>query len=83
VGFAGLSCATISTALVEFLFIHAVLTGGYPFYHPLEILCIGIGMLAAILGMIGSGMAGGRFRFHLIVISALDLALWILDSMFQ
>jgi hypothetical protein len=33
----GLFFATVSTVLSSFLFVHAAFTGGYTFYHPVEL----------------------------------------------
>jgi hypothetical protein len=80
---AGLCCATASTALDAFLYIHAVVKGGYPFYHPVELFCIRFGGLTAILAII-SAMAGtGRLRLHVAIISITNFLLWFMDAMFQ
>ena len=80
---AGLFFATISTVLGAFLFIHAVITGGYPFYHPVELFCIRVGSLTALLG-IGAALAGnGNVRFSVAVISTLNFLLWIMDATWQ
>src|SRR4029077_15914448 len=52
--FVGLCLATISTSLSIFLLVHAVFTGGYSFYHPIELFCIRFGGLTALLGIITS-----------------------------
>jgi len=66
---AGLCCASISTVLDEFLYIHATLTGGYPFYHPVELFCIRLGMLTAVLGIVSTVVGTGRVRLHVAIIS--------------
>ena len=45
---AGFSFATLSTGLSVFLFVHAAFTGGYAFYHPVELFCIRFGSLTVI-----------------------------------
>src|SRR3977135_3555172 len=50
----GLCFATFSTALSIFLMIHAAFTGGYSFYHPVELFCIRFGGLTALLGIVAS-----------------------------
>src|SRR6267143_5627847 len=76
---AGLGCATISTALDTFLYIHAVFTGGYPLFHPAELACIRLGSLTAMLGII-CGLAGkGRLRLSVTIISIFNLLVWFSD----
>ena len=72
---AGLCLATVSTLLGSFLFIHATFGPGYAFYHPVELFCIRIGGLTALLG-IAAGLAGrGKLRLAVVVISTLNLLL--------
>jgi hypothetical protein len=83
IAIAGLCCASVSTVLGEFLYIHATLRGGYPFFHPVELFCIRFGMLTAVLGIVSTVMGTGRVRLHVAIISALNLFLWYLDAMGQ
>jgi hypothetical protein len=79
----GLCLATFSTALSIFLLVHAAFTGGYPFYHPVELFCIRFGGLTAILG-IGASIAGkGTLRLHVAALSTLNLLLWVMDAAMQ
>jgi hypothetical protein len=80
---AALCLATFSTALSIFLFVHARLTGGYPFYHPTELFCIRYGFLTAFLGMLTS-LAGKRtFRLHVAALALVNLFLWLVDAAVQ
>src|SRR5882757_8423726 len=45
---AGFCFATFSMALSVFLFVHAVFTDGYPFYHPVELFCIRFGFSGSL-----------------------------------
>src|SRR6267378_7710155 len=54
---AGLGSATVSTVLSAFLSIRATVTGGFPFYRPVELFCIRLGSLTALLGLVAA-MAG-------------------------
>ena len=81
--FAGLCLATLSTALSVFLFIHATITGGYSFYHPVELFCIRFGFLTALLGLVASIVGKGRLRLHVATISAINLLLWLVDAAAQ
>jgi hypothetical protein len=80
---AGLCFATISTVLSAFLFIHATITGGYPFYHPVELFCIRLGSLTALLGLVAAIAGKGRLRLHVAAISILNLLVWFSDAMAQ
>jgi len=80
---AGLCFATVSTVLSAFLFIHATLTGGYPFYHPVELFCIRLGTLTALLGLVAAFAGKGRLRLHVAAISILNLLLWVMDAIAQ
>ena len=81
--FAGLCLATFSTALSVFLFIHATTTGGYSFYHPVELFCIRFGFLTALLGLVASIVGKGRLRLHVATISTANLLLWLVDAATQ
>jgi hypothetical protein len=80
---AGLLCATLSTTLDVYLYVHALYTGGYPFYHPIELMCIRLGTLAALLGIVAAIVGKGRGRIPLAVISILNLMLWFAAAMAQ
>ncbi len=78
---AGLCCATISTVLDAFLYVHAVFTGGYPLFHPVELMCIRLGSLTAMLGIICALAGKGRLRLSVAIISIFNLLLWFSDAM--
>ena len=80
---AGLCCATVSTALDVYLYVHAVLTGGYPLFHPIELFCIRVGGLAAILGLVIALRKWNKLSGHVAIISFLNLLMWFMDAMSQ
>src|SRR5882724_1984777 len=80
---AGLCCATVSTGLSAFLFVHASFTGGYAYYHPVELFCIRIGSLTALLGLVAALLGKGSLRFPVAAISILNLLVWFSDAMAQ
>jgi hypothetical protein len=80
---AGLCLATFSTILAVFLFSHAVITGGYPFYHPVELFCIRYGFLTGLLGLLASIVGKGQLRPHVAAISTLNLVFWFIDAAAQ
>src|ERR1700730_3176252 len=77
---AGFSFATFSTVPSVFLFVHAAFTGGYRFYHPVELFCIGFGLLSALLGLVFAIVGKGQLRPHVAAISTLNLLLWLMDA---
>jgi hypothetical protein len=80
---AGLCFATISSVLSEFLYIHAVITGGYPLFDPVELFCLRAGALAALLGLTAALVGKGKLRLSIAVISILNILLWYVDAMAQ
>jgi predicted membrane protein len=79
----GLCAATVSTILSVFLLVHAQFTGGYSFYHPVELFCIRYGALTALVGLVASFIGKGRVRLHLAVVSTINLLLWFMDAVAQ
>jgi hypothetical protein len=79
----GLGLVTISSTLSVFMFIHAGITGGYPFYHPVELFCIRLGTLTAIIGLVAALAGKGKPRFSVVLISAINLLIWFGDAMAQ
>src|ERR1700674_45315 len=79
----GLCLATISSILSAFLYIHAVFTGGYPYYAPVELFCIRVGTLTSLLGLAATFAGKGRLRIPVAVISSLNLLLWFIDAVGQ
>jgi hypothetical protein len=79
----GLSFVTIFSILASFLYVHAVITGGYPYYHPIEMLCMGIGALTALAGLAAAIAGKGKVRISVAVISMLNLLLWFIDGVSQ
>jgi len=69
----GLGLATISSVLSEFLYIHAIFTGGYPLFDPVELFCLRVGTLAALLGLTAALVGKGKLRLSVAVISILNL----------
>jgi hypothetical protein len=71
----GLCAATVSTILCVFLFVHAQFTGGYSFYHPIELFCIRYGAPTAVMGIAASIAGKGKVRAHLAAVSVINLVL--------
>ena len=78
-----LTFATVSTGLSAFLLVHAAFTGGYPFYHPVELFCIRVGFLTALVGLVAGPIGRRKLRVPVAVLSAVNLLLWLADAMWQ
>jgi hypothetical protein len=65
-----------------YLYVHALYTGGYPFYHPVELMCIRWGGLTALLGIVAVSVGKGR-GVPLPIISVLNLLIWFAAAMAQ
>jgi hypothetical protein len=79
----GLACATLSVTLSVYLYVHALFTGGYHFYHPVELMCIRWGALTALLGVVAAIVGKGWGRIPLAAISVSNLMLWFAAGMAQ
>jgi hypothetical protein len=79
----GLSFATISSILSEFLYVHAVFTGGYPLFDPVGLFCLRIGTMAALLGLAAALLGNGKLRLPIAAISIFNLLLWFVEAMAQ
>lgn len=80
---AAFSFATVSTGLSVFLLVHAAFTGGYAFYHPVELFCIRVGFLTALVGLVSGPMSRRKLRLPLVMVSAVNLLLWFMDAVGQ
>ena len=65
------------------MYVHAAYTGGYPFYHPVELFCLRYGALSALAGLLIAIMGKGATRVHILAISLVNLAIWYIDAMAQ
>ena len=82
--FVGLCLATCSTALCAFLIVHAMFTGGYPYYHPIEMFFLGLGCLSAFLGFVCVVVAPkGKLSPHIAILSVMNSAIWFMDAVRQ
>src|SRR5277367_462699 len=85
----GLGCATISTVLNTWLYVHALYTGGYAIhfgfrdgysgFHPVELRFMKWGSLTALAGIVCAAVGGRKNRILLAVISILNLLTWTGD----
>jgi hypothetical protein len=55
----------------------------YPFYYPIELLCIRWGFLAGLLGLVASIVVKGKLRLHVAAISIVNLPSWFGEAVAQ
>ena len=79
----GFTLASFSTGLNIFMTFHAIVTGGYPFYHPVELFCIRAGSLASLVALLTVILGKGKLRIPTAISSSLTLFLWFADAMSQ
>jgi hypothetical protein len=79
----GYGFATASTALSAFMFVHAKFTGGYPYYHPVELFCIRVGTLTALIGLVATIIGKGKLHLPTGVVSGFNLLIWFTDAIAQ
>lgn len=80
---AALLLSGVSTGLSVFLLWHAAFTGGYPFYHPVEMFCIRVGFVTALLALLTGPLGQRKQRFVVTTASGVNLLLWFTDAMAQ
>jgi len=73
----------ISTGLDVYLLVHAAYTGGYPYYHPVEMFCLRYGSLTAMLGVVGGAIGRAKLRLAVTLLSLANFLLWFMDAMAQ
>jgi hypothetical protein len=74
--FFGWVAATVSVALDAFLLIHVLFTGGFPFFHPIEMACGRVGGLTALLGLIAAATGKGQLRGPTALCSGIAFVSW-------
>lgn len=79
----GFGLTTASLLLINALAIHAFITGGLPYYHPLLLLTMGLGFFSALLGMLAAFVGTGPLENPTIAVSVLCLLIWIVEAIAQ
>src|SRR5262245_32452575 len=79
-GFVG---CTFSAFLLAALAIHALVTGGFPFYHPTLLLAFRLGFLTSLLGMLAGGFGKGPLRIPSLCCSAFAFLMWAIQAITQ
>jgi cytochrome b561 len=79
----GFGASTASLLIILAVAIHAVITGGLPYYHPVLMLAFRLGFLTTVLG-IAAGMVGtGQLETPNLVCSVSCLLIWFVEAMAQ
>jgi hypothetical protein len=79
----GFAVSTLSLFAAVGLWIHALFTGGFPFYHPVLLFVLRIGFWAAVLGLLSGLIGKGQLRFPAIVCSVVCFVIWLSEAMAQ
>lgn len=76
---------TVNVSLAVFIAVgvHAIFTGGLPYYHPVLILAFRIGFLAALMGMLAALIGKGQLDKPTIISSLLCLLIWFAEGLAQ
>ena len=79
----GFAVLSFSIAIEGFMTIHAWVTGGYPYYHPVELFSIRIGFWTAFVGFVAAIVGKGILRLPGVVVSSFLLCVWVLAGLAQ
>ena len=79
----GFVASTVSLAVIVFLAIHALATGGFPYYSSPLLFAFRIGFLTAIIGMLAALIGKGQLEKPTIISSLICLLIWIVEAAAQ
>jgi hypothetical protein len=79
----GFGSSSFSLAVIIALAIHALLTGGFHYYHPVLILAFRAGFLTALCGTLTALVGTGELEIPTIITSLLCLLIWFVEAMAQ
>ena len=65
------------------LIIHAQITGGFPYYHPVLLASIGYGLLASLASMILGALGKGVVRVPSILVAVVMSLVWFGEAVAQ
>jgi hypothetical protein len=79
----GFGASTASLVLIVALGVHALITGGFPYYsHPL-MLAFSVGFLTALCGLLAAVIGTGQLEVPTFVSSLLCLLIWFVAAIAQ
>jgi hypothetical protein len=76
----GFAASTVSLAVIVSLAIHALITGGLRYYHPVLLFAARFGFVAALLGIVAALIGSGQLEVPTIVCSGLCLLIWFVEG---
>jgi hypothetical protein len=79
----GFGASTASLTLIVALGVHAIITGGFPYYSAPLMLAFRIGFLTALCGLAAALVGTGQLEAPTIVCSLLCLLIWFIEAMAQ
>jgi hypothetical protein len=79
----GFAVTSVSLLLINTLAVHASITGGLPYYHPILLLAFRVGFLSALLGMLAAFVGTGQLENPTIAVSGLSLLIWFVEGIAQ
>ena len=79
----GFGASTASLTLIVALGIHALITGGFPYYSPPLMLAFRIGFLTALCGVVAALIGKGQLEKPTFVSSLLCLLIWFVEAVAQ
>jgi hypothetical protein len=79
----GFTASSSSLLVIDFLAVHAIFTGGFPYYSPPLMFAFRVGFLTALAGVLGAIVGKGPLEVPTIVSSALCLLIWFVEAVAQ
>ncbi|MBZ5571876.1 MAG: hypothetical protein LAO09_08360 [Acidobacteriia bacterium] len=79
----GFAASTVSLLIVIAVAVHAFITGGLPYYHPIFLLAFRVGLLTALCGVGAATIGKGQLETPAVVSSLLCLLVWIIEGVAQ
>jgi len=79
----GFGASTLSLAAIVAVGVHALFTGGLPYYHPVLMVTFGVGFLTASVGVFAALIGTGQLEVPTIISSVLCLLIWLVEAMAQ
>ena len=83
IAFLGFVSASVSLFTIIALAVHALLTGGFPYYSPPLIFAFRLGFLTALCGVLAALIGTGPLEIPTIVSSLMCLVIWLAEAAAQ
>lgn len=79
----GFGASTASLILIVAVGVHAIITGGFPYYSAPLMLAFRVGFLTALCGLASALVGTGQLEVPTVVSSLLCLLVWFVEAMAQ